>query len=744
MVGQVISGRMMTVVLGLACLAAFSRDSAFSAGEGFVLDREARIAIVRPENPSPQQFLAVDDLTRFLQRTLKAVVRTYAATAKISEIDEPACFLFGTAQDNALLADLSRRAGVTTDGLGREGSLVRAVKLEGKALVFLSGEAPTGACYAAYSFLENELAVGFFIDGNQVPRLQHVSLEGLNRREVPAASIRGLFYHPTWRHPHANCWRLWGWKKWRETIDWMRRKRFNALPLFHDEGTYFFGDAIFKAFPEIERNDQTLAHYVVDPAWRTALNHKIFQYARDSGVAVAYNLFYSQVPDFFADFRPDLEYYPLSMYNVGISAIQPDCKEIMKRFWKEIFETYGLDDFHIYLVCSYQHESPLPDYYQNHNAATLQMMEVLKELDLEAKIYMETWCWKYHNPPPPEQPRHEWLTENFHNEWKAFHAEIPREVGVVEWDNLKDPERVPDHSFDGRPYIQLVHTTMEGWWPPSTARRHPQWMIDYFSHSLDQGADGVMYFHIQAGTNMILADLGARIGLERNPSVEDFYQDYARRRFGSEVAETLAESLGLFCDAVAVPKPDVTTRWTVDDLTLSFNFPGFQGSAEAQLAQHLEAGSANPDWLDRRLAVFREKAGLLGSALLLARSVAPRLKDHQFYQQYCWELDYMAARMEGITALYRSHRLASEHPRQSRVLFKRSLSAFDAVKELFRNLPGHWMSKLRDLEPDVPYTSAYLKDWETRGQWFPKVQNFHVVWERMGEFEARIRALEPE
>ena len=37
---------------------------------------------------------------------------------------------------------------------------------------------------------------------------------------------------------------------------------------------------------------------MIDPGYRTSLNQKIFYYARRSGVQIAYNLFYSQVPKF--------------------------------------------------------------------------------------------------------------------------------------------------------------------------------------------------------------------------------------------------------------------------------------------------------------------------------------------------------------------------------------------------------------------------------------------------------------
>ena len=43
----------------------------------------------------------------------------------------------------------------------------------------------------------------------------------------------------------------------------------------------------------------------------------------------------------------------------------------------------------------------------------------------------------------------------------------------------------------------------------------------------------------------------------------------------------------------------------------------------------------------------------------------------------------------------------------------------------------------------IPFTEAFLKDWETRGFWQPRVKSFHIVWERIPEFEALVKSLKP-
>ena len=734
------------VMMPLVVLLSNIQSAAVAAETGKELHKGAGVAIVvTAANPSGPATMAVDDLAQYLQSSLQATVKTYPASTRISELKENACIVVGSAEDAAFSA-LVRQAGaeVSTNDLGNEGGLIKSATIGAKPVIFLVGRTRTGTCHAVYSFLEQELGVGFFIDGDHVPTLDKLTLSGIDRQEIPRVGIRGLFYHPTWPHPHANCCRLWSFDKWKQYIDWMRHRRINVLPLFHDDGGYSWGDVIFQAFPKLERNDKTLAHFVTDPTWRTEINHKIIDYARKSGVQVAYNLFYSQVPQFFADYYPELEYHPLRMRNVGIKYTQPECKQIMKKYWQTILDTYGVDDSHLYIICSYKHELPLPDYVDSRNEPTKHTIEILQEIDPQAKIFVETWCWKYLHESAQPKPRFQWLNENAPIEWKRFDAEIPKDIGVADWDTKKDRERIPDPRFGERPYIQLTHTTMEGWWPPDTSLRHPQWVVDYFDTAIRDGADGIVSFHINANTNPLLADLTAEIGLKQ-AKLPEYYRDYARRRFGERAGDTMAASLQAFCDAVDMGKNGhiSSKRGGFEDMALFLTFPGFRSSAEELLDRSRELGDQRNAWISARLEALKPKAALAARATLLARSVAPELKDEAFYKEYLWQLDFLAARFDGIESLFRSYLVADKEPAKAQKYFDKALLAFGSVKALFRDSPGYHMSRLQELEPEVPFVKSYLRDWEFRGSLDANTYAFHVVYERMPMFEEFMRSLLP-
>jgi hypothetical protein len=161
------------------------------------------------------------------------------------------------------------------------------------------------------------------------------------------------------------------------------------------------------------------------------------------------------------------------------------------------------------------------------------------------------------------------------------------------------------------------------------------------------------------------------------------------------------------------------------------------------LTQCKETGAARRRWIEERLRALEPKAEQASRALMFARAAAPRIGSAAFYKSYVFELDYVAARFDGILSLYRAHLVADSEPARAAALFRRAQADFTAVRELFRGLDGYRMAKLRELEPTVPFTAAFLRDWETRGYWEPRSRWFHVVWERLDEFEELVRKLRP-
>ena len=126
-------------------------------------------------------------------------------------------------------------------------------------------------------------------------------------------------------------------------------------------------------------------------------------------------------------------------------------------------------------------------------------------------------------------------------------------------------------------------------------------VLELYRSAYDRGAEGVLFFHIQAGHTEILADLASQIGWNRQVDLQDFYRDYALRRFGAggcraDVRKPLA--LLRCCRSRCVAK--------TSDYSTALTFPGFDGSAEHKLKNlHASKGAERKRWLEERLEAIR-------------------------------------------------------------------------------------------------------------------------------------------
>ncbi len=105
--------------------------------------------------------------------------------------------------------------------LGEEGFLIRSVVDGAANFLLLYGGSPAGTLYAVYHYLERYAKVGFFWDGEQIPR-REVAVDGLN--EVQRPRFRHRQYSMGGYSSFA-----WGWPEWKREIEWAAKKRFNVI-----------------------------------------------------------------------------------------------------------------------------------------------------------------------------------------------------------------------------------------------------------------------------------------------------------------------------------------------------------------------------------------------------------------------------------------------------------------------------------------------------------------------------------
>lgn len=74
--------------------------------------------------------------------------------------------------------------------MGEQGFLIRSLKDGDQRHLVLLGGGPRGTLCAVYHYLEVHCCVGFFHDGEQVPRLERTPAEGLDLVERPRWPMR--------------------------------------------------------------------------------------------------------------------------------------------------------------------------------------------------------------------------------------------------------------------------------------------------------------------------------------------------------------------------------------------------------------------------------------------------------------------------------------------------------------------------------------------------------------------------
>ena len=173
---------------------------------------------------------AAAELASYLQRLLQRdvpVVRSLKPPRPL-----PRClFVVGSATDNSLAADLEDRGLVSFDRIlpaHSEGFIIRSVRDERMTYILLAGRTPLATLYAVYHYLETYCGVGYFEDGEYVPRSPHVPIEDLDVTEWPRFEIRLQNPFTTWIRDLKRCrGTFWTTFEWKSYFDFLVKNKQN-------------------------------------------------------------------------------------------------------------------------------------------------------------------------------------------------------------------------------------------------------------------------------------------------------------------------------------------------------------------------------------------------------------------------------------------------------------------------------------------------------------------------------------
>ncbi|MAE66858.1 MAG: hypothetical protein CMJ18_21585, partial [Phycisphaeraceae bacterium] len=147
--------------------------------------------------------------------------------------------VIGTPATSSRVRALVERGLVTlsADVPGHDGFIVRTLKDGDHNVLVIASMVPRGCLHGVYHLLETQLRVGFFWDGEQVPRRDTIRLTDLNLVERPDFGEREYLQACAYGYT-AMFWTI---DEWKRELDWAARKKFNlvqinwgnAVPLFH-------------------------------------------------------------------------------------------------------------------------------------------------------------------------------------------------------------------------------------------------------------------------------------------------------------------------------------------------------------------------------------------------------------------------------------------------------------------------------------------------------------------------------
>ena len=284
---------------------------------------------------------------------------------------------------------------------------------EGKQVIFLGGTG-IATLYAVYHYLEKFCGIGFFFDGDRVPRRERVPVEGLNVSTQPhfgermTMNLTLYWYSTPW----------WEWEDWEKYIDWTIKNRYNILSLWDTPGEDLVWNRVWRRFG-VHISDNSYSgppygifspiKYGVRPplteGWRegqSELNRRIIQYARSRGMRTLAPAVSGIVPPEFLSAYPDARTFELSWTITSfpkqtyLHPSSPLYQEVGKAFLEEYLAMYGTDHLYWlenYLECDVHGAVDLQQEVRREIAGA--NFKILDEVDPQGIGILSSWAYQF-------------------------------------------------------------------------------------------------------------------------------------------------------------------------------------------------------------------------------------------------------------------------------------------------------------------------------------------------------------
>jgi alpha-N-acetylglucosaminidase len=463
--------------------------------------------------------------------------------------------LIGRPQTNSMVKELveSGRARLSAGYPGLDGFVVKTISTERNACLLLGGSMDRGTLYAVYDFLENNLGVGFFEDGDMVPRSSSIALGEIDVAQRPKFEIRECLQGCAFAYSTP----YWDISEWKKEIAWIAKKKFNLVHLIL--GPEYVWEKVYNDFgvryAELPRYHVSLSEPSVYWAYQKELVKQVVDFARSLGLRTVSLAFMGNVTKEFRDAYPDVRYMEVRWLDSPpvyfIYPSDPMFHKLGVAFLKQYNETYGTD--HLYNIDPYPEVRPgatPQEKSQLKRDAAVAMAKVIKETDPEGIWIASGWAFLDENYWPKDAV-------------KTFLDAIPDDMFLVNdiWAEVEPIYKRLDYFYGKKWGFSVFHsfggnTTLHG--DVSDLIRRVQDVVS------DPKAAKCVNFYINPEIirhNYLYFDLAAKLAWDpAGISLDRFLREYAVRRYGNESAPNMT----------AVLKDLVASVYGTNDLTSPF------------------------------------------------------------------------------------------------------------------------------------------------------------------------------
>jgi len=589
--------------------------------------------------------------------------------------------------ETAIVGSLGKKGllKVRNEDLERDGFIIKSVKDGGMRYLVLLGGSPRGTLYAVYDYLERFCHVGFFWDGEQIPRLDEIPTEGIDVTEKPRFKERE--YLQPCVYGYTTAW--WDWPEWKREIEWTVKKKLSIiLAPISDELVL---KRVMKRFG-VKVPNKTLSgppyniwqKYGIEPInplrwqeFQAGLVKQIYDYARKLGIRTINPGFSGNVPLEFSKAYPESRFmgvkwggFPAQNY---IDPTDPLFERFGGAYIKEYNEAFGTD--HLYFVSAYAEQRPgttREEQLKIKKAFAKAVVKTISSADPEGVWCLDSWAFIDKEYWPKEDvkafldlvpvnrllilelwcdcyPLYKYAPANI------FGIPAPRDEGL-------------DYFFGKRWTFGVLHSF------GGNTNMHGD-VADLIRRVKDAASDpkanlcvGFSMMMEIIHHNYLYYDLVTKLAWNPNGiELDGFLQDYAMRRYGEKSAPKMVECLKELVSSVYSTNDIISPLyWLRLGVTLqpwlgtAFNetitkrktyIPHLQAALDIALGE-TEAQRDNPMYVHDVVDISRQFLGDLFNAHVMRLYAAFKKGDTEAFEE---EASKLAEIMDSVEMLLSSH-----------------------------------------------------------------------------------------